>query len=173
MCNSEKDEWHIFLKLHIQFSQTKVTGQVTYSHVMTSREQLKLLTSGKSHPVSQLPHDRSQYLVSYQTVFGLKFAFNEWFIVPGLPKRTRILLFFFLGVVSPYAVVQAGGEAQPGQVGNHQCCCSAADGIPGHHRGSDGPSEEHQVYQGLVLTEAGEWLRLLLIPLSNWHTGEN
>lgn len=115
-----------------------------------------------------------QYVTRQCLVFDSRFMNDSFFT--WLPKRTRILLFFFLGVVSPYAVVEAGGEAQPGQVGHHQRRCSAADGIPGHHGGSDGPSEEHQVYQGLVFTEAaGEWATgwmddILVRTMSAKHT---
>lgn len=85
----------------------------------------------------------------------------------------RILLVLFLGVVSPYAVVEAGGEAQPGQVGHHQCRCGAADGIPGHHGGSHGPSEQHQVNQGLVITEGGKSVIDSFVKLNGGHTGEH
>lgn len=66
-----------------------------------------------------------------------------------------LLLFFFLWVVSPYAVVQSGGETQPGQVGRHQQSGSAADRIPRHHGGSDGPSEKHYLNESLRWTERG------------------
>lgn len=95
-----------------------------------------------------------QYVLRQCLVFDSRLMNDSLFT--WRPKWTRILLFFFLGVVSPYAVVEAGGQAQPGQVRNHQRRSSAADGVPGHHGGSNCPSEEHQVYQGLVLTEAGE-----------------
>lgn len=65
------------------------------------------------------------------------------------------LLFFFITVVSPYAVVERGGEAQPGQVGRHEQRGSAADGIPRRHGGSDSPSQEHDVNE--CLNRAERW----------------
>jgi len=62
-------------------------------------------------------------------------------------QHTEVLLFFFLGVVSPYAVVEAGGEAQPRQVGRQEQGGCAADGIPRQHGGSDGPSEKNYLYE--------------------------
>lgn len=55
------------------------------------------------------------------------------------------LLLFFLWVVSPYAVVKAGGKAQPGQVGCQQQRCCAVDGIPRQHGGSNSPSENNDL----------------------------
>lgn len=68
-------------------------------------------------------------------------------------SQTYPLLFFFIGVVSPYAVVEGGGEAQPGQIWRHEQGSSAADGIPRHHGGCDGPSEEHNLNQSLDFAE--------------------
>lgn len=59
------------------------------------------------------------------------------------------LLVFLLGVVSPYAVVEGGGEAQPRQVGRHEQSGSAADAIPGPHGGSNGAGEKHELHQSL------------------------
>lgn len=110
-----------------------------------------------------------QYVVRQCLVFDLRLvkdSSSTW-----RPERTWILLFLFLGVVSPYAVVEAGGEAQPGQVGHHQGRSGAADGIPGHHGGSDGPGKEHQVDQGLVFTDAGERVtRIVTDSLVNTDT---
>lgn len=72
-----------------------------------------------------------------------------------LSTENCLLLFFFLGVVSPYAVVKRGGEAQPGQVGRHQQSGSAADGIPRRHGGSDGPGEKHNLNKCLNWAERG------------------
>lgn len=70
---------------------------------------------------------------------------SNWF----QSTRNCLLLFLFLWVVSPYAVIEWGGEAQPGQVGHHQESGGATDRIPLHHGGSDSPSEHHDLNEGL------------------------
>lgn len=74
-----------------------------------------------------------------------------------VPQNTQSwsLLFFFLWVVSPYAVVEAGCKAQPAQIGCQEHRGGAADGIPGHHGGSDSPREKHNLNEGLKRTERG------------------
>lgn len=67
--------------------------------------------------------------------------------------RDTPLFFFRLGVVSPYAVVKGGGEAQPGQIGRQEQRGGAADGIPRHHGGSNSPGEKSNLNQCLHLTE--------------------
>lgn len=70
-------------------------------------------------------------------------------------QRPQIFFLFvlFLGVVSPDAVVESGGKAQPGQVRCHQQSRSAADGIPGDHGGPDGPGEKDDLNKCLNRAE--------------------
>lgn len=65
------------------------------------------------------------------------------------------LLFLFLWVISPYAVVEGCGEAQPGQIGSEEQGGGAADGIPRHHGGSNRPREKNDLHQGLNYTGGG------------------
>lgn len=67
--------------------------------------------------------------------------------------QTFFLIVLFLGVVSPDAVVESGGKAQPGQVRRHQQSRSAADGIPRDHGGCHGPGEKDDLDECLNQAE--------------------
>lgn len=67
--------------------------------------------------------------------------------------QTFFLIVLCLRVVSPDAVVESGGEAQPGQVGRQQQSGGAADGIPRDHGGSDGPGEKDDLDECLNQAE--------------------
>lgn len=63
----------------------------------------------------------------------------------------RPLLVFGITVVSPDAVIERGGEAQPGQVRRHEQGGGAVDGIPRHHGGSNSTSQTDDLDQCLNL----------------------
>lgn len=64
-----------------------------------------------------------------------------------------LLLLFLLWIVSPYAVVEGSGKAQPGQVGHHEQKGSAVDTIPRPHGGANSPIKDKKLNQRLNVTK--------------------
>ena len=75
------------------------------------------------------------------------------FTVTGGP-----LVSFGLRIVLPDAVVEAGGQAQPGQVGGHEQRGRPADGVPGQHGGAHCPGENQNLVQRLELKAKKVWM---------------
>lgn len=67
--------------------------------------------------------------------------------------QISFLIVLFFWVVSPDAVVESSGKAQPGQVRCHQQSRSTVDGIPRDHGGSHGPGENDDLNECLGHTK--------------------